>query len=148
MCFNYALLAELAERKRKLQVKEIRSYDDAVVRRNRKFVTLKVLNPPLGTCSSKFRSVGINTNQELLTCPSLPNEAQKKKMIRLTSEDESVKLMEITVNSSKHSGFDSMSPSCEETINVQDILDRHNLLSNPLRPVYGTESIVHRRKIS
>jgi len=69
-------------------------------------------------------------------------------MIRLTSEDESVKLMEITENSCKHSGFDSMSPSCEEIINVQDIVDRHNLLSNPLRPVYGTESIVHRRKIS
>jgi len=113
MSLNCALLAELAERKRKLQVKEIRSYDDAVIR---KFVTLKVLNPPLGTCSSKFRSVGINTNQDLLTCPSLQNEAQKEKMIRLTSEDESMKLIEITENLSYYTGFDNMRWSYEVTI--------------------------------
>jgi len=115
MSLNCALLAELAERKRKLQVKEIRSYDDAVIR---KFVTLKVLNPPLGTCSSKFRSVGINTNQDLLTCPSLQNEAQKEKMIRLTSEDESMKLIEITENLSYYIGFDNMRWSYEEIIYV------------------------------
>jgi len=58
MSFNYALLAELTERKRKLQLKEIKNYDDAVVTRNSKFVTAKVLNPLPIVNSSKFRSVG------------------------------------------------------------------------------------------
>jgi len=148
MSFNYALLAELAERKRKMQLKEIKNYDDAVLVRNRKVVNPKILNPLLGTCSSKFRSVGINTNQELLTCPSLQNEAQKEKMTSLTSEDKSMKLIEITENPSYHSGFVNMSSSSEETIYVHENFDKRNLLSNPLRPVFGTESIVHRRTIS
>jgi len=87
MSFNYALLAELAERKRKLQLKEIKNYDDAVVTRNTKFVTAKVLNPLLSANSSKFRSVGTNTIQELLTCPSPQKEAHKKKMTNLSFED-------------------------------------------------------------
>jgi len=148
MSFNYALVAELAERKRKMQLKEIKSYDDAAVIRNRKTVNAKVLYPALGTCSSKLRSVGINTNQELLTCPSLQKEAQKKKMTNLTSEDESTKLLEMKDKPSYHSGFDNMSSSSEETIYVDEDTDKHNFMSNPFRPVFGIESIVLRRKIS
>jgi len=149
MCINYALLAELAERNRKMQLKEIKCYDDAIVTRNRKFVTAKVLDPLLGTCRSKFRSVGINTNQELLlTCPSLQKEAQKKKMINLTSEDESTKLLEITDKPSYHAGFDNMSSSSDETIYVDEDTDKHTLMSNPFRPICGIESIVLRRKVS
>jgi len=95
MSFNYALLAELTERKRKLQLKEIKNYDDAVVTRNSKFVTAKVLNPLHNVNSSKFRSVGINTIQELLTCPSLKKESNKKKMTVSPHEDKSAKLLDI-----------------------------------------------------
>ena len=115
MSFNYALLAELAERKRKMQLKEIKNYDDAIVTRNHKFKTSKLLNHVPDTCSSKFRSIGINTNQELLTCPSLQKEAQKKKMTSSTSKDETTKLLDITDKPSYHSGFDNMSSSSEET---------------------------------
>jgi len=116
--------------------------------RNCKFVTAKVLDPLLGTCRSIFRSVGINNNQELLTRPSLQKEARKKKMTKLTSEDDSSKVLEITDKPSYHSGFDNMSSSHEETIYVDEDTDKHNLMSNPFRPGFGTESIVLRRKIS
>jgi len=151
MSFNYALLAELAERERKMQLKEINCYDDAIVTRNRKFVTAKVLDPLPAICSSKFRSVGINTNQELLTCPSLQKESRKKKMINLTSEDESTELLEITDKPSYHSRLDNMSSSSEETIFVDEDTNINNLMTNPFgvfRPGFGIESIVHRRKIS
>jgi len=148
MSFNYALLAELAERKRKMQLKEIKNNGNAIVTRNRKFVTAIVPNTLLGTCSSKCRSVGINTNQELLTCPSLQKEAQKKKMTNLTSEDESTKLLEMKDKPSYHSGFDNMSSSSEETIYVDEDTDKHCLMSNPFRPRFGVESIVHRSKKS
>jgi len=148
MSFNNALLAELAERKRKLQLNKKKNYDDAVVTRNRKFVTAKVLNPLLATSSSKCRSVGINTNQELLTCPSLQKEALKKKTTNLPSEDESTKLLEMTDKPSYHSGFDNMSSSSEETIYVDEDTDTHTLMSNPFRPAFGIESIVLRRKFS
>jgi len=148
MSFNYALLAELAEKKRKLQLKEIKNYDDAIVTRNRTFMTTKILNPLLGSCSSKFRSVGINTNQELLACPSLQKEARKKKMTDLTPEDESTKLLKMTDNSSYHSEFDNMSSSSEETIYVDEDTDKHTLMSNPFQPGFGIESIVLSRKFS
>jgi len=148
MSFNYALLAELAERKRKIQLKKIKNYDDAIVTRNLKFVTTKILNPLLGTCSSKFRSVGVNTNQELLTCPSLQKEAQKKKMTSLTSKDETTRLLDITDKPSYHSGFDNMSSSSEETIYVDEDSDKHSLMSNPFRPGFGVQSIVLKRKKS
>jgi len=148
MSFNYALLAELAEKKRKLQLKEIKNYDDAIVTRNRTFMTTKILNPLLGSCSSKFRSVGINTNQELLTCPSLQKEPQKKKLTNLTSEDDSTKLLEMTDKPSYHSGFDNMSSSSEETIYLDEDTDMHTVMSNPFRPRFGIESIVLRRKMS
>jgi len=148
MSFNYALLAELAERKRKMQLNEKKDYEDAVMTRNRKFVTAAVLIPPLGSCSSKFRSVGINTNQELLACPSLQKEARKKKMTDLTPEDESTKLLKMTDNSSYHSEFDNMSSSSEETIYVDEDTDKHTLMSNPFQPGFGIESIVLSRKFS
>jgi len=148
MSFNYALLAELAERKRKMQLKEIKNYDDAIVTRNLKFVTPKILNPLLGTCSSKFRSVGVNTNQELLTCPSLQKEAQKKKMTSSTSKDETTKLLDITDKPSYHSGVDNMSSSSEETSYVDEDSDKHSLMSNPFRPGFGVQSIVLKRKKS
>jgi len=148
MSFNYALLAELAERKRKLQLKEIKNYDDAVVTRNTKFVTAKVLNPLLSANSSKFRSVGTNTIQELLTCPSPQKEAHKKKMTNLSFEDWSSKLLEITDIPCNHSGFDNMSSSSEETIYVDEDTDKHGLMSNPFRPGFGIQSIVHRKGFS
>jgi len=148
MSFNYALLAELAERKRKMQLKEKKNYDEAVLVRNRKVVNAKVLNPLLGTCSSKFRSVGINTNQELLTCHSLQKEAQKKKMRNLTSEDESTKLLLMTDKPGYQEGFDNMSSSSDETIYVDEDTNMHTLMSNPFGPDCGIESIVLRRKIS
>jgi len=148
MSFNNALLAELAERKRKIELKEIKNYDDAVVTRNRKFVTTKVLNPLLGTSSSKFRSVGINTVQELLACPNLQKEAQKAKITNLTFEDKSTKMLAMTDKPSYYSEFDNMSSSSEETIYVDEDTDKHNLMSNPFRPGFGIESIVLRKKFS
>jgi len=148
MSFNYALLAELAERKRKLQLKEIKNYDDAVVTRNSKFVTAKVLNPVLSVNNSKFRSVQTNTIQELLTNPSLQKESLKKKMTNLPSEDKSTKLLAITDIPSYHSGFDNMSSSSEETIYVDEDTDKHGLMSNALRQGFGVESIIHRKKFS
>jgi len=150
MSFNYALLAELAERKRKrkIELKDLKNYDDAVVTRNRKFVTTKVLNPLLCTSSSKFKSVGTNTVQELLTCPSLQKEAQKKKLSSLPFEDKSMKMLAMTDKPSYHSEFDNMSSSSEETIYVDEDTDKHNLMSNPFRPGFGIESIVLRKKLS
>ena len=119
MSFNYALLAELAERKRqrKIELKNIKNYDDAVVTRNRKFVTAKVLNPLLCPSSSKFKSVGINTVQELLTRPSLQKEAQKKKLSR-PFEDRSMKMLAMIDKPSYHPEFDNLSSSSDETIYV------------------------------
>jgi len=148
MSFNYALLAELAERKRKLQLKEIKNYDDAVVTRNSTFVTAKVLNPLLSVNSSKFRSVGTNTIQELLTCPFLQKEAHKKKMTNLPFEDNSSKLIQMTDKPSYHPEFDNMSSSSEETIYVDEDTDKHGLMSNPFRPGFGIESIVRRKEFS
>jgi len=148
MSFNYALLAELAERKRKLQLKEIKNYDDAVVTRNSTFVTAKVLNPLLSVNSSKFRSVGTNTIQELLTCPFLQKEAHKKKMTNLPFEDNSSKLIQMTDKPSYHPEFDNMSSSSEETIYVDEDTDKHKLISNPFRPGFGIQSIVHRKEFS
>jgi len=148
MSFNYALLAELAARKRKLHLKEIKNYDDAVVTRNSKSVTVKVLNPLLIANSSKFRSVGTNTIQELLICPSLHREALKKKMTKLPDEDKSSNLLEMTDKPSYHSGFDNESSSSEETIYVDEDTDKHTLMSNPFRPGFGVESIVHRKEFS
>jgi len=130
-----------------LQLKEIKNYDDAIVTRNRIFLTTKILNPVLGSCSSKFRSVGINSNQELLTCPSLQKKAQKKKMTNLTSKDDSTKLLEITEKPSYHSGFDNLSSSSEETIYVDEDTDKHTLMSNPFRPAFGIESTILRRNV-
>jgi len=148
MSFNFALLAELAERKRKLQLKEIKNYDDAVVTRNSTFVTAKVLNPLLVANSAKFRTVGTNTIQELLTCSSLYKEANKKKMTNLPFEDKSSKLLEMTDKPSYHSGFDNMSSSSEETIYVDEDTDKHTLISNPFRQGFGIESIVLRKEFS
>jgi len=62
-----------------------------IVTRNSKFVTANVLNPVLSVKSSKLRSVGTNTIQELLTCLSLQKESQKKNITNLPSEDKSTK---------------------------------------------------------
>jgi len=123
MSFNYALLAELAERKRKLQLKEIKNYDDAVVTRNSKFVTAKVLNPLPNVNSSKFRRVGINTIQELLRCPSLQKESNKKNMSISPLDDKSTKLLDTRDKPMYHSEFDNMSSSDEETIYVDEDTD-------------------------
>jgi len=148
MSFNYALLAELAERKRKLQLKEIKNYDDAVVTRNSTFVTAKVLNPLLSVNSSKFRSVGTNTIQELLTCPSLQKESNKKNMSILRFDDKSTKLLDMRDKPSYHPEFNNMSSSSEETIYVDEDTDNHTLMSNPFRPEFGIEGIVHRKGFS
>jgi hypothetical protein len=148
MSFDNALLAELAERKIKLQLKEIKNYDDAVVTRNCKFVTAKVPNPLLSTSSSKLRSVGINTTQELLTCPSLHKEALKKKTTNLPLDDKSTTLLEMTNKPSYHSGFDNESSSSEETIYVDEDTDKNTLMSNPFRPGFGIESVVLRKGFS
>jgi len=149
MSFNNALLAELAERKRqrKIKLKDVKNYDDAVVTRNRKFVTAKVLNPLLCPSSSKFKTVGINTVQELLTCPSLQKEAQMKKLSK-PFEDRSMKMLAMTDKPSNHPEFDNMSSSSEETIYVDEDTDKHTLMSNPFQPGFGIESIVLSRKFS
>jgi len=41
-----------------------------------------------------------------------------------------------------------MSSSSEETINVDEDTDKHNLMSNPFRPGFGIESIVLRKEFS
>jgi len=148
MSFNYALLAELTERKRKLQLKEIKNYDDAVVTRNSKFVTAKVLNPLPNVNSLKFRSVGTNTIQELLRCPSLQQESSKKKMTILPHDDKSANLLYMRDKPSYHPEFDNMSSSSEETIYVDEDTDKHTLMSNPFRPGFGIEGIVHRKEFS
>jgi len=148
MSFNNALLAELGERKRNIALKETKNYDDAIVTRNRKFGTAKVLNPLLGTGSSKFRSIGTNTIQELLACPSLQKEAQKAKTTNLTFEDKSTKMLAMTDKARYHPEFDNLSSSSEETIYVDEDTNKHNLMSNPFRRGFGIESIVLRKKFS
>jgi len=148
MSFNCALLAELADRKRKLQLKEIKNYDDAVVTRNSKFVTAKVLNPLPYVNSSKFRSVGINTIQELLTCPFLQMESNNKKTTTLPFDEKSTKLLDMRDKPNYHPEFDNMSSSSEETIYVDEDTDKHTLMSNPFRPGFGIEGIVHRKEFS
>jgi len=138
MSFNYALLAELTERKRQLNLKETKNYDDAVVRRNSKFVTEKVLIPLPNVNSSKFRSVGTNTIQELL-CPFLQKESNKKKM---TVFDE------MRDKPSYHQEFDNMSSSSEEIIYVDEDTEKHTLMSNPFQPGFGVEGIVHKEGFS
>jgi len=134
MSFNYALLAELTERKRKLNLKETKNYDDAVVRRNSKFKTAKVLIPLPNVNSSKFRSVGTNTIQELLS-PFLQKESNKKKM---TMRDKP----------SYHTEFDNMSSSSEEIIYVDEDTEKHTLMSNPFQPGFGVEGIVLKKGFS
>jgi len=130
-----------------MELKNIKNYDDAVITRNRKIVTAKIQNPLLCPHSSKFKSVGINTVQELLTCPSLQKEAQKKKLSR-PFEDRSMKMLAMTDKPSYHSEFDNMSSSSEETIYVDEDTDKHTLMSNPFQPGFGIESIVLSRKFS
>jgi len=131
-----------------MQLEEKKNYDDAVETRNHKFVTAKVLNPLLGTCSSMFRSVGINTTQELLASLSLKKKALKKEITNLTSDDETTRLLEMKDKPINYSGFDNMSSSSEQTIYVDEDTDKHNLISNPFRPDFGIESIVLSRKFS
>jgi len=148
MSFNYALLAELTERKRKLQLKGIKNYDDAVVTRNSKFVTAKKPNPLPNGNNSKFRSVGTNTIQELLICPSLQKESNKKNMTMLPYDDKSTKLLDMTDKPGYHPEFNNMDSSSEETIYVDEDTDNHTLMSNPFRPGFGIEGIVHRKEFS
>jgi len=117
-----------------------------VVTRNSKFLTAKVLNPLPNVNSSKFISVGINTIQELLTCPSLQKESNKKKIRIVTSDDKSTKLLDMKDTPSYHPEFDNMSSSGEETIYVDEDTDKHTLMSNPFRPGFGIEGIVHSKE--
>jgi len=143
MSFNYGLLAEVSERRTKLQCKKIKSYDDAIIDRNSKFVAAKLLKSPLMNTSGKFRSVGSNTIQELLAGPHSQKPAQKKMRKKILSADESKKLPEVT----NHSGFDNQSSSSEEIIYVDEDTDNCSLMSNTFRPGFGIEAIVYRKEL-
>jgi len=148
MSLNHSLLDEVTERSTKLRCKKIKNYDDAIIDRNSTFVAANLLKSPLVNTSGKFRSVGSNTIQELLTSPPSQKQAQKKNIEEIPSADESKKLLEVANQPGYHSGFDNQSSSSEEIIYVDEDTDNYCLMSNPLRPRFGIEGIVFRKELS
>merc|ERR1719233_1428189 len=67
-------------------------------------------------------------------------------MTKLPDEDKSSNLLEMRDKPSYHPEFDNMSSSSEETIYVDEDTDKHTLMSNPFRPGFGIEGIVHRKE--
>jgi len=98
------------------------------------------------TNSSKFRSVGSNTIQELLAFPSPQKQVQKKNMTSLIVEDELTKVLEMGNIPGWHSGFENPSSSSDLSIYADEDADNFNLMSHPFLPSFGIE--IFRKKCS
>jgi len=66
----------------------------------------------------------------------------------LPSDDKLTKLLDMRDKPSYHPEFNNMSSSSEETIYVDEDTDKHTLMSNPFRPGFSIEGIVHRKEFS